>query len=135
MKMWNGQDGLFEGNLWYVLKCRLRVPFDVQTSLKYVFSFKSTKWKRDYFGNICCQTKNHQVCGFLNLLDEVLCQTIQLRMFFLLKYYLDFRIYGYWTFMSQNSTRCDNHKSFECGMSLASLWEYSGIGFGIEFGV
>ena len=54
------------------------VPFDVQTSLKYVFSFKSTKWKRDYFGNICCQTKNNQVCGFLNLLDEVLCQTIQL---------------------------------------------------------
>ena len=51
-----------------------------------------------------------------------------------LEYDLDFRIYGYGTFMSRDSTTCYNHKSFECDATVASLREYSGIGFGIERG-
>ena len=48
-----------------------------------------------------------------------------------LEYDLDFRIYGYGTFMSRDLTTCYNHKSFECDATVASLREYSGIGFGI----
>ena len=51
-----------------------------------------------------------------------------------LEYDLDFRIYGYGTFMSRDLTTCYNHKSFECDATVASLREYSGIGFGIERG-
>ena len=51
-----------------------------------------------------------------------------------LEYYLDFRIYGYGTFMSRDLTTWYNHKSFECDATVASLREYSGIGFGIKRG-
>ena len=38
-----------------------------------------------------------------------------------LEYDLDFRIYGYRAFMSQDLTAGYNHKSFECDATVASL--------------